>query len=56
VRSNAGVDAHHSVKATFLSRAGYVSSTRLGPDVTFETGMEQLMGLVGFTPVQNANV
>jgi amidase len=27
----------------------------LGPDVPFETGMERLMGLVGFTPVQNAS-
>jgi amidase len=27
----------------------------LGPDVPFDTGMERLMGLVGFTPVQNAS-
>jgi amidase len=27
----------------------------LGPDVPFETGMERLMSLVGFTPVQNAS-
>jgi amidase len=27
----------------------------LGPDVPFETAMERLMGLVGFTPVQNAS-
>jgi amidase len=27
----------------------------LGADVPFETGMERLMGLVGFTPVQNAS-